>query len=178
MSHYDINHIVFSDDVGDNMYFSNRYEHDIIIDGNKFISVEHYMLYRKAVVYGDTEAAERILKCTKTKELLTIHPKAQVTYAEDYWEVEQNIALLKGVSEKFSEESQLTALLCKAMGEFIFLSDDTYLGLKVPDNAGENIPRNSLIGKNMLGKTLNYVKSQRQIYMMGLLERYKKFRNI
>lgn len=45
-----------------NGYLSNRHLSDFKIDSIRFSSMEQYMMYKKAIIFEDTEIAKKILK--------------------------------------------------------------------------------------------------------------------
>ncbi len=56
--------ICFDNRAGENFCFSNWYEAEFEVDGRRFASVEQYMMYEKARLFGDPETAEKVLKIT------------------------------------------------------------------------------------------------------------------
>lgn len=151
---------VFDDNSGDYACLSNKYETPITVDEQQFFSVEQYMLYRQAIVFGDEESATEILACKRTKNLAKVIIKKVATDADDCWCVERNIALYKALCEKFKLGGHFTCLN-KTMGEIIYWSDDTYFGATAPLDENNRFSRNALQGDNMLGKTLTYIRKQR-----------------
>ena len=53
----------------ENGYLSNRYLSDFEIDSIRFSSMEHYMMYQKAIIFEDTEIAKKILKTKYVSEI-------------------------------------------------------------------------------------------------------------
>lgn len=153
---------VFDDNSGDYACLSNKYETPITVDEQQFFSVEQYMLYRQAIVFGDEEAATEILACKRTKNLTKVKIKKVAADADDCWYVERNIALYKALCEKFKLDGHFTYLR-RTIGEIIYWSDDTYLGATAPLDENNNFSRDALQGDNMLGKTLMYIRRQRYI---------------
>lgn len=151
---------VFEDNSADYACLSNKFETPITVDEQQFFSVEQYMLYRQAIIFGDEEAATAILACKRTKSLAKIKIKKIAADADVCWCVERNIALYKALCEKFKLGGHFTYLR-RTMGEIIYLSDDTYLGATAPLDENKGFSRNALQGDNMLGKTLTYIRKQR-----------------
>ena len=151
---------VFEDNSADYACLSNKFETPITVDEQQFFSVEQYMLYRQAIVFGDEEATTAILACKRTKTLAKIKINKIATDADVCWCVEQNIALYKALCEKFKLGGYFT-YLSRTIGEIIYWSDDTYLGATAPLDENNRFSRNALQGDNMLGKTLTYIRKQR-----------------
>lgn len=151
---------IFTDDDANYACLSNKFETHITVDEQQFFSVEQYMLYRQAIVFGDEKAATEILACKRTKNLAKIKIEKFSADADDCWYVERNIALYKALSEKF-KLGGYCSYLRRTMGEIIYLSDDTYLGATAPLDENKYFSRAALQGDNMLGKTLTYIRKQR-----------------
>lgn len=152
---------VFTDDSVDYACLSNKFVSDIKIDGQTFLSVEHYMLYRQAIAFGDEEAAAEILACKRAKSLDKVEIRKNASEADDMWSVERNIALYKALSEKFKLGDGHFSYLWKASKKIIYLSEDTYMGAIAPLDENKNFSLENLRGENMLGKTLRYIRKQR-----------------
>ena len=150
---------VFEDNSAEYACLSNKFETPIMIDEQQFFSVEQYMLYRQAIVFGDDEAAMEILASKRTKNLTKVKIKKVAADADDCWYVERNIALYKALSEKFKLGGHFTYLR-RTIGEIIYWSDDTYLGATAPLDENNRFSRSTLRGDNMLGKTLTYIRKQ------------------
>lgn len=151
---------VFEDNSAEYACLSNKFETPITIDEQQFFSVEQYMLYRQAIIFGDEEATTAILACKRTKTLAKIKIRKIAADADACWCVERNIALYKALCEKFKVGGHYTYLR-KTMGEIIYFSDDMYLGATAPLDENNRFSRNALQGDNMLGKTLTYIRKQR-----------------
>ena len=52
--------ICFHNPEEENGYLSNWYLSEFTVDGIKFSSMEQYMMYEKAMLFHDQEAAEKI----------------------------------------------------------------------------------------------------------------------
>lgn len=134
---------------GDYACLSNKYETPITVDEQQFFSVEQYMLYRQAIVFGDEEATTEILACKRTKDLTKVKIKKVAADADDCWYVERNIALYKALCEKFKLGGHFTYLR-RTIGEIIYWSDDTYLGATAPLDENNTFSMDALQGDNML----------------------------
>ena len=53
----------------ENGYLSNWYKSDFVIDGIRFSSVEQYMMYKKAICFGDSETAKTIMQTENVAEI-------------------------------------------------------------------------------------------------------------
>ena len=59
----------------ENGYLSNWYLSEFECDGIRFSSMEQYMMYQKAICFGDTKIAEKILETTDVAQIKALGRK-------------------------------------------------------------------------------------------------------
>ena len=62
-----------------NGFLSNWYPSPFTLDGQHFTSVEQYMMYRKAITFGDTETAQAILSTDNVGKIKALAAPSWVT---------------------------------------------------------------------------------------------------
>ena len=87
-------------------FLSNWYPASFELDGLKFCSTEQYIMYRKAVTLGDTEIAEAILATDSMGEQQALGRKVR-GYNAFLWEGQRQVAALRGIYAKFSQNEDL-----------------------------------------------------------------------
>jgi len=132
---------------------SNWYDSEFIINGLNFSCIEQYMMYMKAVTFGDSEIADKImseLNPAKQKEL----GRHVNNYNDSIWSTIRYDIVKKGIIEKFKQNKDLQEYLKNLKGYTIVeaSSEDRVWGIGFEeDDALENIDN---WGQNLLGKIL------------------------
>lgn len=132
---------------------SNWYDSEFTINELKFSCIEQYMMYMKAVTFGDSEIADKIkseLNPSKQKEL----GRHVNNYNDSIWSTTRYDIVKKGIIEKFKQNKNLGEYLKNLKGYSIVEASpyDRIWGIGFEeDNALENIDN---WGQNLLGKIL------------------------
>ncbi|MEV6598311.1 NADAR family protein [Actinoplanes sp. NPDC051346] len=80
------------------------------VDGVRFASAEHYMMWRKATLFGDLEAAERILAADHPRQAKTLGGGVR-GFDEDKWAAERFEIVVAGNVAKFAQSRELRDFL-------------------------------------------------------------------
>ena len=80
------------------------------VDGRTFASAEHWMMWRKAVLFDDDEAAERVLAATTPAEAKRIGAEVR-GFRAAAWEAERFGIVVAGNVAKFGAHDDLRAFL-------------------------------------------------------------------
>jgi len=140
-------------------YLSNWYKSEFTVNGIKFVNSEQYMMYQKAMVFGDTEIAEKILASTSPSEVKGLGRKVR-NYNDTIWNGLRQIIVYDGLMAKFSQNEDLKKQLLET-------GDDILVECNPTDNIwavhlGEDDPRvqdvSTWEGQNLLGFTLMRVR--------------------
>ena len=110
--------ICFHNPDEENGYLSNWYPSPFTLDGVAFSSMEQYMMYRKAVCFGDDKVAAQILVTEDVAEIKTLG-RLVSGYDESLWNGVRQIVVYEGLLAKFSQNSELGEQLKKQ--ETLFL---------------------------------------------------------
>lgn len=84
----------------ENGYLSNWYLSEFECDGIRFSSMEQYMMYQKAICFGDTKIAEKILETTDVAQIKALGRKVS-NYNETIWNGKRQILVYNGLCAKF-----------------------------------------------------------------------------
>jgi ribA/ribD-fused uncharacterized protein len=81
-----------------------------ILDGTTFATAEHYMMWRKATLFGDTQSAERILAAAHPHAAKTLG--AQVAgFDQRVWNAHRYDVVVAGNLAKFDQHHELGTFL-------------------------------------------------------------------
>lgn len=91
--------------------FSNWYLSGFTVDGIKYSSMEQYMMYQKAVIFNDGDAARKILATSDVAAIKALG-RAVKGYNDHVWSGVRQLVVYRGLVEKFRQNDDLrTALL-------------------------------------------------------------------
>lgn len=148
----------------ENGYLSNWYLSDFEIDSIKFSSMEQYMMYKKAVVFDDTEIAKEILETTDVSKIKALGRKVS-NYDDTYWNGVRQIIIYKGLLEKFSQNEDLKKRLLNTGNDILAecaVQDKIWgIGLSMKDVNRWDMEK--WRGENLLGFALMMVREELQI---------------
>ena len=157
--------ICFHNPDEENGYLSNWYPSAFVVDGVGFSSAEQYMMYKKAVCFGDWDTAKEIL-CTDDVAQIKELGRQVSDYSESYWNGIRQIVVFEGLLAKFSQNENLKNQL-KATGDAILaecaVKDRIWgIGFSMKDSDRFEISRWK--GQNLLGYTLMIVRERLKGY--------------
>ncbi len=139
--------------------FSNWYFSEFVIDNIKFIGGEQYMMYQKAIVFNDTDTAEKIMEeifPNKQKSL----GRLVKNYDDKVWAEKRYELVKKGLREKFNQNQSLKNKLKSYQG-CIFVEASPYdriWGIGFYDDVA--LQHIDEWGQNLLGKILTELSNE------------------
>ena len=142
-------------------FLSNWYRSDFTVDGIRFLSMEQYMMYNKAVVFEDSEIASKILE---TDDVSTIKDlgRAVSDYNDTIWNGVRQVIVYKGIREKFRLNGELKKALLDTGDNILAecaVQDKIWgIGLSMTDANRHDMKK--WIGQNLLGFTLMLVRDE------------------
>ncbi len=141
--------------------FSQWHPSVFTVKGKTFLTAEHYMMYAKACLFGDTQTAEQILACKTPKEAKALGRKV-TPFDPELWDKKATSYVRQASLAKFRQNDALRAELLKHVGKrFVEASpyDKTWgVGLKESDSRILD-PKNWQ-GRNLLGEVLTIVAKE------------------
>ena len=151
--------ICFHNPNEENGYLSNWYPSIFVLNGITFSSMEQYMMYRKAVCFGDDKVAAQILVTKDAAEIKTLG-RLVSNYDENLWNGVRQIVVYEGLLAKFSQNSDLKEQL-KDTGQ-VFLAEcavkDRIWGIGLSMHDPNRLDRTKWQGQNLLGYALMTVR--------------------
>lgn len=90
--------------------FSQWWESPFTVEGTEYKTAEHWMMAKKATLFGDTDAEQRILACKTPAEAKKIGREVQ-GYDEALWLANRYEIVTMGNFHKFSQNEELKAFL-------------------------------------------------------------------
>jgi hypothetical protein len=82
-----------------------------VVDGHRFATAEHYMMWGKAQLFGDAEAAEQILKANHPQQAKALGQSAVRGFDEAVWVANRLDIVTTGNVEKFRQNPDMLAFL-------------------------------------------------------------------
>ena len=147
-----------SEDYG---FLSNWYLSDFRIDGIEFSSMEQYMMYKKALCFGDEKIAKEILAerdVARIKEL----GRLVSGYDEHIWNGVRQIIIYEGLLAKFSQNEFLKGRLLDTKNSILAecaVKDRIWgIGLSLTDP--KRLIPSEWKGQNLLGYALMMVRGR------------------
>ena len=145
----------------ENGFLSNWYVSSFTVNKIRFSSMEQYMMYEKALLFQDQEAAEKILQTDNAADIKALGRSVQ-HFDDKIWIKVREEIVYKGVREKFRQNPELAENLEKTGEEIIAecaVKDRIWgIGLSMKDENRHCIDR--WRGQNLLGKILMRVREE------------------
>ena len=145
----------------ENGYLSNWYPSKFTVNDVDFSSMEQYMMYKKAVCFGDKDMADKILATDDVAEIKAFG-RLVANYNESYWNGVRQIVVFEGLTAKFSQNEGLKAKL-KATDNSILAEcavKDRIWGIGLSMNNPDRLQIDKWKGQNLLGYALMMVREQ------------------
>jgi hypothetical protein len=142
-----------------NGIFSNWYESHFEIDGVEYSCGEQYIMYQKAMMFNDKEAANKILNAYLPRKQKQLGREVR-NFNPERWDLVKYELVKKGLREKFNQNPKLKRYLLDYKGFIIAESspDDRIWGIGYyDDDAIHNIEN---WGENLLGKILTELAAE------------------
>lgn len=145
----------------ENGYLSNWYPSKFTVNDVDFSSMEQYMMYKKAVCFGDKNMADKILATDDVAEIKAFG-RLVANYNESYWNGVRQIVVFEGLTAKFSQDEDLKAKL-KATDNSILAEcavKDRIWGIGLSMNDQDRLKIDKWKGQNLLGYALMMVRER------------------
>ena len=142
-------------------YLSNWYPAAFTTDGVTFSTMEQYMMYRKAVCFGDVKVAEQILATEDVAEIKALG-RLVSGYDESLWNGVRQIVVYEGLLAKFSQSLDLRKQL-KETGSAVLAEcavKDRIWGIGLSMHDPDRLDQVKWQGQNLLGYTLMMVRDR------------------
>ena len=153
--------ICFHNPDEENGYLSNWYLSEFSADGEKFSSMEQFMMYQKAKYFKDEEVARQILATEDVAQIKKLGRQVS-GYNENYWNGIRQIVVYKGLRAKFTQNQELKERL-KDTGDALLVEcavKDKIWGVGLSMKDPDRFERETWRGENLLGYTLMMVREE------------------
>ena len=151
--------ICFHNPDEENAYLSNWYPSDFTVNGIHFSSMEQYMMYQKALRFGDTKIADKILATDDVAKIKKLGREVQ-GYDESVWNGVRQIIVYEGLTAKFSQNEDLKEKLLETKDAILAecaVRDKIWgIGLSMTDD--KRFDKDKWKGQNLLGYALMLVR--------------------
>jgi hypothetical protein len=141
--------------------FSQWYPARFELGGKLFSCAEQYMMYGKAILFGDAEIAAEILEAVAPRQHKALGRKVR-NFSDAIWKANRETIVTDGSRAKFTQNLELRqALLDTAGTELVEASpfDRIWgIGLAATDQRAEHPAQ--WRGQNLLGKILTRVRDE------------------
>lgn len=153
--------ICFHNPSEENGYLSNWYPSRFSVNCITFSSMEQYMMYKKAVCFGDKDTAEKILATNDVAKIKALG-RLVANYNENYWNGVRQIVVFEGLLAKFSQNEDLKKQL-KATENCILAEcavRDKIWGIGLSMKEPKRLEIDNWNGQNLLGYALMMVRER------------------
>ena len=147
---------------GEKAYFSNWYPVSFIDNsGIVYQNTEQYMMYKKAILFGDKIMADRILECSDPRRVKQMGRQVK-NFKEDIWMKNAKDIVFQGCYYKFSQNPELKQFLTSTKDKILVEASpyDKIWGIGLNARDAIRTPMESWPGTNWLGECLMKVRLQ------------------
>ena len=151
-----------SKDIGP-FVFSQWFPSPFSLHDHTFATAEHYMMWRKAVLFGDQPMQQAILNCTDPKQAKAYGRKVQ-NFSPQRWNIHKIAIVLEGNLAKFTQHPTLKKYILSTHPKILVEASpyDSIWGIGKRADHTMCDPRN-WSGENLLGFVLMSVRDQLRI---------------
>ena len=139
--------------------FSNWYPSVFIWNGIRFTRGEQYMMFRKAMLFGELDIADQILATDNPAKQKDLGREVK-NYDDDKWAAVRFDIMVEGLYEKFNQNPQLKKALLDTEGTELVEANpnDRIWGIGLTENDPRALSKETWLGQNLLGKVLDEVR--------------------
>jgi len=139
--------------------FSQWHPSNFEVGGKKFCTAEQFMMYFKALTFGDQEIADKILATNSPREQKKLG-RAVKGFDAVKWNAIAKEVVFKGNRAKFQQNPEMfEQLMATGHKELVEASPyDTIWGIGFDENAPEALDKSTWNGTNWLGEVLTKLR--------------------
>jgi ribA/ribD-fused uncharacterized protein len=140
--------------------FSQWYKCSFEIDSVTFNCAEQYMMYRKSVLFGDTDSASLILQSKHPREQKELGRNVK-HFDIDVWNKNARDIVYSGNEAKFSQNESLLNFLLQTGNALIVEASlsDTIWGIGLAEDDPDRFDKSKWRGTNWLGEILTELRT-------------------
>jgi ribA/ribD-fused uncharacterized protein len=134
---------------------------NFVVDGTTYCNCEQYMMRQKALLFHDTETAEKIMATTNPKTHQQLGRQVK-NFDQDVWNGQKEYIVYKANLARFTQSAECRELLLST-GNKTLVEASPYdrvwgIGLGKDDPLAQN--ESTWKGQNLLGKVLTQVRDE------------------
>ena len=139
--------------------FSQWHQVGFTLGGHFFQTAEHYMMYRKAMLFGDIESAEKVLATKNPADVKKIGREVK-RFVKELWEANCKNIVYKGNHAKFTQNPDILKVLMETGDtELVEASPyDSIWGIGLDEESARKIDPKDWPGTNWLGEVLTKLR--------------------
>lgn len=141
--------------------FSQWFKADFTVDGVQYTSAEQYMMHQKALLFGDQQIADKIMK-TRSASVQKKLGRQVSGFDQTTWESECQRIVYEGNQAKFTQNEDLLAALLATQGTTLVEAspDDRIWGVGLAEEDPRIRNRKTWRGTNWLGEILTRLREE------------------
>jgi ribA/ribD-fused uncharacterized protein len=153
------NYIYFFGEKNDYGCFSQFYPCKFVYDCKIFMCCEQFMMYNKAILFGDIKIANKILQETSPKKIKSLGRKV-CNFDENIWNENKEKIVFKGNFLKFTQNENLKRILIETQNKMLIEASpyDKIWGIGISKTQAINGVKWK--GLNLLGNILMDVREK------------------
>lgn len=139
--------------------FSNWTTAPFVLDDQRYTCVEQYMMHKKALMFGDTEIAEEIMKTSNPREHKAWGRKVR-NFDMAKWAAVARDVVFRGCVAKFTQNPEMYNHLLKTKNTLLVEASplDKVWGIGLDEKTVEHTPMDQWTGSNWLGQIITEVR--------------------
>ncbi|SFR21953.1 hypothetical protein SAMN04488564_10614 [Lentzea waywayandensis] len=132
-----------------------------VVDGQEFASAEHYMMWRKALLFGDEAVAARVLAARTPAEAKALGREVS-GFSDPEWVSARLAIVVEGNLAKFGQDPALRSYLLGTGSRVLVEASpqDRVWGIGLVESDPRALDPSSWLGLNLLGEALMEVRSR------------------
>lgn len=143
--------------------FSNWHRSPFVLHGIAFNCTEQYMMWRKAMRFGDTEIAAKVLAEKNPRKQKALGREVR-SYVDAVWKTEARDLMLPAIVAKFEQNPSMDDVLLGTNDLLIVEAspDDVVWGVGLGESDPRILDQASWLGTNFLGDVLMRARDVRR----------------
>jgi ribA/ribD-fused uncharacterized protein len=139
--------------------FSQQYPSNFEVSGIRFNCAEQFMMYQKALLFGDNLTTEKILNSADPKEQKGFGREIR-NYSDQVWTSEREKVVYDGSYAKFTQNENLYEFLMQTCGTTLVEASpvDSIWGIGLSADDPRALDEKTWNGQNLLGKILTKLR--------------------
>ena len=140
-------------------YLSNWYMSDFMYAGRRYHSMEQYMMFQKALTFGDLEIADKIMASRDLPEIKKLG-RSVAHYNDVLWKTIRVQIMRRGIRAKFQQNPELLYNLLRTGSSLLAecAPRDLVWGIGMDIEDARSGDPKEWKGRNLLGRTLMRVR--------------------